>query len=59
MGRAVSICPDALIDDGLLDFTLVMGTLHERVQWGWGGLGLGGWGWVGVEGVRGSAGTVR
>lgn len=32
MGRAVSICPDALLDDGLLDFTIMMGRLGERVS---------------------------
>lgn len=32
MGRAVSVCPDALLDDGLLDFTIAMGRLAERVR---------------------------
>jgi hypothetical protein len=26
MGRTVAVCPDALLDDGLLDFTLLSGT---------------------------------
>jgi hypothetical protein len=47
MGRAVSVCPDAILDDGLLDFTLLTGRMHERVGRGsvcaeGGGLGLGG-----------------
>jgi hypothetical protein len=25
MGRTVAVCPDALLDDGLLDFTLLSG----------------------------------
>jgi hypothetical protein len=26
MGRTVAVCPDALLDDGLLDFTLLTGS---------------------------------
>jgi hypothetical protein len=30
----VNLCPDALLDDGLLDFTLLFGSLHEQVRAG-------------------------
>jgi hypothetical protein len=30
--RMVNLCPDALLDDGLLDFTLLFGTLSKQVS---------------------------
>jgi hypothetical protein len=38
MQRMVNLCPDALLDDGLLDFTLLFGTLSKQVRGGivWG-----------------------
>lgn len=29
----VNLCPDALLDDGLLDFTLLFGSLGKQVSW--------------------------
>lgn len=51
MGRTLSVCPDALLDDGLLDFTIVMGSLKDRVgAFGRGWVGhSSGWGLVGLS----------
>jgi hypothetical protein len=36
MGRTVAVCPDALLDDGLLDFTVLSGSsLASQVQFSW------------------------
>jgi diacylglycerol kinase family enzyme len=32
MGRMLNVCPDALLDDGLLDFTLLFGSPGKQVQ---------------------------
>jgi hypothetical protein len=32
MGRMVNVCPDALLDDGLLDFTLLFGSPGKQVR---------------------------
>ena len=31
MGRMINVCPDALLDDGLLDFTLLFGSAKRQV----------------------------
>ncbi len=31
MGRMVNVCPEALLDDGLLDFTVMFGSLGKQV----------------------------
>eukprot|EP00878_Enallax_costatus_P007721 GHUV01008082.1.p1 GENE.GHUV01008082.1~~GHUV01008082.1.p1 ORF type:complete len:146 (+),score=39.03 GHUV01008082.1:283-720(+) len=31
MGRMINVCPDALLDDGLLDFTLLFGSPGQQV----------------------------
>lgn len=37
VARTLNACPDALLDDGMLDLTLFMGSITEQVG-GWGGL---------------------
>jgi diacylglycerol kinase family enzyme len=32
MGRMFNVCPDALLDDGLLDFTLPFGSPGKQVR---------------------------
>jgi hypothetical protein len=32
MGRMLNVCPDALLDDGLLDFTLLFGSPGKQVR---------------------------
>lgn len=32
MGGMMNVCPDALLDDGLLDFTMMFGTLRQQVS---------------------------
>jgi hypothetical protein len=34
----VNVCPDALLDDGLLDVVLMFGRVGEQVRWGRGDL---------------------
>jgi hypothetical protein len=34
MGRMFNVCPDALLDDGLLDFTLLLGSPKRQVRSG-------------------------
>lgn len=31
MGRMINVCPEALLDDGLLDFTLAFGSAWKQV----------------------------
>jgi diacylglycerol kinase family enzyme len=32
MGRMLNVCPDALLDDGLLDFTVLFGSPGKQVR---------------------------
>jgi hypothetical protein len=32
MGRMINVCPEALLDDGLLDFTLAFGSAWRQVR---------------------------